>query len=363
MVLNEANFDDALLSDVTDAFSKRQWFSCDNFQILSKGFPLVVIRNFLKEEFADSLKKAVDSLPFKHKSTDLFDFCQSPDLKPFKDDTDDPIGLICREIFSPKFADSISTVINKPLGTHIDFAAQRYCNGQYLLCHDDRLESRRVAFVLYLVDPTWKEEDGGQFEKYGLEWDGSATVEPVESFTPSWNTLVFFEVSMWSHHQVAEVIGSLPRLSVAGWLHDLPTESNDSKWKGSISLSPALLEDLRKSFQTAKSKTITTKHSHFKHILLDDNSPALLELLGVSNGPFDYPTWPTCIEMEADRSFTFPDHTDNRVLFILVLKGSIQLGDGSLTVGDLKSLQLTPDLTILSDAEQSTLIYWTVQLK
>ena len=30
----------------------------------------------------------------------------------------------------------------------------------YLLCHDDQLESRRVAFIFYLV-PDWTVQDGG----------------------------------------------------------------------------------------------------------------------------------------------------------------------------------------------------------
>jgi hypothetical protein len=30
-----------------------------------------------------------------------------------------------------------------------------------LLCHDDELEGRRIAFILYLV-PEWGEEDGGK---------------------------------------------------------------------------------------------------------------------------------------------------------------------------------------------------------
>ena len=29
-----------------------------------------------------------------------------------------------------------------------------------LLCHDDQLESRRIAFILYLV-PDWSEKNGG----------------------------------------------------------------------------------------------------------------------------------------------------------------------------------------------------------
>lgn len=34
-----------------------------------------------------------------------------------------------------------------------------------LLCHDDELEGRRVAFILYLVSP-WQSSDGGTLDLY-----------------------------------------------------------------------------------------------------------------------------------------------------------------------------------------------------
>jgi len=37
-----------------------------------------------------------------------------------------------------------------------------------LLCHDDKLEGRRVAFNLYLTPANWTAEDGGQLEFYGV---------------------------------------------------------------------------------------------------------------------------------------------------------------------------------------------------
>ena len=35
-----------------------------------------------------------------------------------------------------------------------------------LLCHDDDLEGRRIAFILYLVPKSWKEEDGGYLDLF-----------------------------------------------------------------------------------------------------------------------------------------------------------------------------------------------------
>ena len=30
-----------------------------------------------------------------------------------------------------------------------------------LLCHDDELEGRRIAYIFYLVPPDWEADDGG----------------------------------------------------------------------------------------------------------------------------------------------------------------------------------------------------------
>ena len=32
-----------------------------------------------------------------------------------------------------------------------------------LLCHDDELEGRRIAYIYYLVPPDWEEKDGGMY--------------------------------------------------------------------------------------------------------------------------------------------------------------------------------------------------------
>lgn len=37
-----------------------------------------------------------------------------------------------------------------------------------LLCHDDELDTRRFAFVLYLVQP-WTIEDGGRLDLFNMD--------------------------------------------------------------------------------------------------------------------------------------------------------------------------------------------------
>ncbi len=103
------------------------------------------------------------------------------------------------------------------------------CFLDVLLCHDDELEGRRVAFILYLVPP-WQSSDGGTLDLYTADSEhptlcvclcvcvllddrhlvcssslSSGNFQPqsiVKSLVPSLNTLVLFEVSPVSFHQV-----------------------------------------------------------------------------------------------------------------------------------------------------------------
>ena len=46
-----------------------------------------------------------------------------------------------------------------------------------LLCHDDELEGRRIAFVLYLVPP-WEEGDGGLLDLFDRDGESADTAGP-----------------------------------------------------------------------------------------------------------------------------------------------------------------------------------------
>jgi Rps23 Pro-64 3,4-dihydroxylase Tpa1-like proline 4-hydroxylase len=48
-------------------------------------------------------------------------------------------------------------------------SAAVYERGDVLLCHDDQLEGRRLAYVIYLVDRDWQKEDGGTLDLYESE--------------------------------------------------------------------------------------------------------------------------------------------------------------------------------------------------
>ena len=99
---------------------------------------------------------------------------------------------------------------------------QIYRQGGNLLCHDDDLEGRRIAFILYLVEPDWCEgKDGGQLDLFEHDRNGNKQPTVVSnSVVPCWNTLAFFEVTRTSYHQVREILGKdSKRVSITGWFH------------------------------------------------------------------------------------------------------------------------------------------------
>ena len=76
-----------------------------------------------------------------------------------------------------------------------------------LLCHDDELEGRWIAFILYLV-LSWDRSLGGIVDLYNID-EHFQPKQIVKSLIPLWNKLVFFEVSAVSFHQVSKVLSEV----------------------------------------------------------------------------------------------------------------------------------------------------------
>ena len=128
-----------------------------------------------------------------------------------------------------------------------------YTPGCHLLCHDDVIGSRRVSWILYLLDPDrpWKPEYGGALRLYPTEHvevaDGDKVRVPQPDFTvsipPAWNQLSFFTVQPGeSFHDVEEVYkrqldekaeddGGRIRMAISGWFH-IPQKGEDGYEEG-----------------------------------------------------------------------------------------------------------------------------------
>jgi len=176
----------------------------------------VALKNFTTHQFAVEALKQLKEEKWFVKRNDLYTFRQTDDLK----NTIQPCLRDFREaLYSDIFRNYLHYITGITLNNKVDVAGQLYRQGGNLLCHDDELDGRRIAFIWYLVPEDWTEQDGGQFCLYDND-KGNPSVEPVKRFTPMWNTLLFFETTPTTWHQVSEVLSKdKERYSISGWFH------------------------------------------------------------------------------------------------------------------------------------------------
>uniref|UniRef100_A0A674CGI7 2-oxoglutarate and iron-dependent oxygenase domain containing 1 n=1 Tax=Salmo trutta TaxID=8032 RepID=A0A674CGI7_SALTR len=175
-------------------------------------FPHCIIRNFIQSDsFTENLQRELLDLNFHEKSNDLYKFNQSDDLKKRKE----PHITGLRAALFGLFRSWLGEVLGVELEPTVDISCAKYQYTDVLLCHDDELEGRRVAFILYLVPP-WESSDGGTLDLFSTDgkywcvlWCPAGTLCAIYG----WLSLCVFV-------QVAEVLSEDKcRLSLSGWFH------------------------------------------------------------------------------------------------------------------------------------------------
>ncbi len=176
-------------------------------------FPHLIIPNFLKEQNAINLLKALKDEPFELKQSDLFTLYQTKDLI----SSNNPIIKKFRNYLSSKEFTTYLTQITKIkiIPNTIDMAGTIYTDSNYLLPHDDQLEKRKIAYIYYLS--TLKKSDGGALAFYNSKHNQPTAI--VKRTQPTFNTLILFPVSKKSFHEVEEVITNKQRIAISGWFH------------------------------------------------------------------------------------------------------------------------------------------------
>lgn len=196
-------------------------------------------------------------ISFTPKETDIYKIHQSGDLANL-DGLDDsslaklPSLLQLRDaLYSSAFRKYIASIAGSgPLsGVKTDLAINVYTPGCHLLCHDDVIGSRRVSYILYLLDPdrTWQSAWGGALRLFPTEERTTDAGEQIKVpqpdhtvvIPPAFNQLSFFTVQPGeSFHDVEEVYkrlegepgedvdGGRVRMAVSGWFH-IPQEGEE----------------------------------------------------------------------------------------------------------------------------------------
>lgn len=182
-------------------------------KIKSKPFPHVVVKDFLDEPTLDLVIDALAGLEYDFKESDLFSYWASVELT----DINHPaINILRDDIGDKSWRDNVSKSFNVKKLSNIDMAAYVYGLGDFLLPHDDQVEGRIIAYSLHLT-PEINKEMGGALNLF--EADNTGKSKLVDSIIPEYNSLIMFEVSNHSWHEVSEILIDIQRLTVTGWYH------------------------------------------------------------------------------------------------------------------------------------------------
>ncbi|XP_078354565.1 prolyl 3-hydroxylase OGFOD1-like isoform X2 [Oculina patagonica] len=241
-LLSRYLLEDEFKTKFAKAFSFLFAFLENECFIHTAPFKCCFLPNFISdEEFLKRLEKDLLQLKFFEKSNDLYKFQQSDDLK--KSSKTNIAAL--RNVLYNDFRTWLHEMTGfTDLTDQVDMSCAKYGHTDVLLCHDDELEGRRIAYIFYLVPPDWEDKDGGTLDLFCIDEHGQPG-QITTSLVPQRNSLVFFEVTPVSFHQVSEVLSlNKTRLSISGWFHgdniDRPVPYQEPHPK---SLKPYALED------------------------------------------------------------------------------------------------------------------------
>ena len=183
-------------------------------------FAHLELKDFFNEEKLHKVLKAFTKEQFLEKESDLFKFMQTGDLSvsQYKEIQEFYEFLSSKEFIS--FMEEITGI--KLKSGMIDLFGSMYQNTDFLLPHDDQLEGRKIAFMLYLSN--LEPKDGGKLILYKTK--GSIPREEEKAIIPTFNTFVFFKVSEKSFHEVEEVMTNTQRIALGGWFHGAHDKSS-----------------------------------------------------------------------------------------------------------------------------------------
>lgn len=193
----------------------------NTLEVIAKPFRVCRISNFLSnEEFMDDIKNELLDVKSRRNSIDLYQFEQTSDLA----NVDTKNLKLLYETFQSDLATWMEKTTHIPLNKKLSMSSSCYSDTDYLLCHDDNMGDRRIAYILYL-SKNWTPEDGGALDLFDTDEHGLPR-NVVKSLVPEYNSLVFFEVVDNSYHQVAEVLSpEKSRWTINGWFHGPLRES------------------------------------------------------------------------------------------------------------------------------------------
>lgn len=175
----------------------------------------LLIKNFLQPKQISFLKAALEKQSFEEKESDLFSLQQTKDLRNSTTYVFSSFYTMLTSSYIQKWLQEISGI--PKLKNEADMHSLLFKKTGYLLPHDDYLDNRKIAYVLYL-NQTLLPKEGGALEFFNVDSD-NIPIKVVKSYPPQENSFMIFKVTRQSFHQVSELVADKQRLTIGGWFH------------------------------------------------------------------------------------------------------------------------------------------------
>lgn len=182
----------------------------------AKPFEHLSLDNFLTDDKANILLEEIRNLDYYLEDHDLYQFLRTIDFKEIKKN-----NTLIENLYEFIFSEEFIFFIEELTGTKIsrkkgDLHSLKLLDTHYLLCHDDQVQGRYLAFIINLSDNMGL-ENGGALELFDEQ--NNRPKDIVKQVFPQFNQFNIFLVSDTSFHQISEVIDNVTRESISGWFY------------------------------------------------------------------------------------------------------------------------------------------------
>ncbi|MFA6888799.1 MAG: 2OG-Fe(II) oxygenase family protein [Candidatus Woesearchaeota archaeon] len=181
----------------------------------NKPFPHLLITNFLQPKQLDFLLKALEKQPFEPRLSDQYNVQQTEDLRYSTSYVFSSFYTMLTSSYFVKMMEEITGILK--LKNNIDLTGLNFPQGGFYKPHNDYADNRRLAYILYLT-PTLTKKDGGTLELFTVDKE-NVPKKIIQSYPPIQNSLIIFQVTRQSAHQVTPLISEKKRMCLSGWFH------------------------------------------------------------------------------------------------------------------------------------------------
>jgi len=180
-------------------------------QKFNSKFKHISIDNLFNEKKLLEIENELKNQEYYEENSDLYQFMRTEDFKKVKNKK---LNELRNFFMSKEFIELIEKITNiKLIPNKISIHSLKLKPTHYLLCHDDNIENRKIAFILNFSN--FKKIEGATLDLIAIDKNNNGKI--IKQIEPKFNRFNIFEVTNISYHQITENLSTKNRITIGGW--------------------------------------------------------------------------------------------------------------------------------------------------